>query len=127
MVGQLGADADEQTIALANVQVMEAMLTPLSFREPGGGVFGAEGGETLATFDDLDDFHGQAFAPPIDGNKQPQASLAGWQTLVTVADVDPATLLPDAGTDLRRVGIVVEHAGKAVAESWWLRARSPFE
>lgn len=126
-VGTLSDDADDQTVALSVVQVMEGMLAPLAFREPGGTLFGPEAGEALADYDDLDDFHGLVASPPLDAERKPQTGLLGWSATVTVEEVDPVTLEVEPGSVVRRVRIAVERDGRPINESWWLRTRSPFE
>lgn len=126
-VSNLGRDSDEQTIGLSVVQVLEGLLSPLPYREPDGVGFGAEAGESLLTFDDLDDFHGLVSSPPLNGDRAPQLELGEWTTRITVTEVDPITLQPGTNTDLRMVRIEVERAGREITKSWWLRARAPTE
>lgn len=126
-VNGLTVDTDEQTVGASITKVMEGVLAPLLFREPGGGVFGPEGGETLLDYDDIDDFHLLTANPPIGPDRLPQSDLVDWQVAVTVEAVDPATLAPVASGDLRRIRVAVERKGRPVTECWWLRARAPTE
>lgn len=126
-VNNLRQDAAEQTVGLALVKVMEGILQPLPFREPGTAALGPEPGEVLDEFDDLDDFHGLVASPPLDNDRRPQSEYADWEVRVTVEPVDPATLAVVAESDLRRVRIVAAHDGRPIAGGWWLRARSPLE
>jgi hypothetical protein len=126
-VNGLGQDANEQAIGLSVVKVMEAVIGTLPFREPGGTTFGPEPGETLARFDDVDDFHGFRATPPIDGDRAPQPDLVDWTVEVTVQAVDPVTLAAVASSDLRRVRVRATRSSRPVADVWWLRARAPEE
>lgn len=126
-VGGLSRDASDQTLGGAVIQVVETLLLPLPFREPGTTAIGPEAGENLALFDDLDDFDGLVASPPFDGEKQTQTELAGWSVRIDVVCVDPVTLVETGASDMKRVAVTVEHNGMVVAESWWLRARSVFE
>ncbi|MBI4880911.1 MAG: hypothetical protein HY812_14835 [Planctomycetes bacterium] len=126
-VNGLSMDADEQTVGQSLVKVMEGIVAPLAFREPGGMNFGPEPGEQLGDYDDLDDFHGLMASPPLDFQRQPQATLAEWSVAIVVEPVDPETLQVTATSDLRRVRVTAERKGRTVAESWWLRARAPAE
>ncbi len=126
-VNGLGRDADEQTIGLSIVKVVESIVAPLAFREPGSTNFGPEPGETLDTFDDVDDFAGWRATPPIDAKRAPQTALADWSVKVTVEAVDPETLEPVQSSDLRRMRVTATRGSREVASVWWLRARSPFE
>jgi hypothetical protein len=126
-VNNLSRDAEEQTIGLALVRVMESIVTPLAYREPGSTNFGPEPGEQLADFDDVDDFAGFAAQPPLGNDLAPQAELVDWRVAVTVVHVDPDTLAPLEGGDVRRVTVTAEHKERPVAEVYWLRTRSPKE
>jgi Tfp pilus assembly protein PilV len=77
---------------LAN-NVQEAMAGT-TFNDPLSGklVFGPESGETLATFDDADDFDTQTFSPPIDSMRQPIDELSRYSQSVTVVPVYPNRL-----------------------------------
>ncbi|MFT3788869.1 MAG: prepilin-type N-terminal cleavage/methylation domain-containing protein [Tepidisphaeraceae bacterium] len=70
------------------------MLQPLSFNDPSTGTatFGAESGETLSGYDDVDDFNGQTFSPPIDVNRQTISGMPGYSQRVTVRPVSTAKL-----------------------------------
>ncbi|MFH0945828.1 MAG: hypothetical protein V2A76_11570 [Planctomycetota bacterium] len=126
-VNNLSGDSDEQTVGLSLIKSMESVITPLAFREPGTQNFGPEPGESLADFDDLDDFHGLVLDPPVDADRTPLTELSDWTVSITVEVVDPVTLKAVSSSDLRRVRVYAERKQRPVAEVWWLRARSPFE
>ncbi len=126
-VSGLGRDADEQAIGLSVVKVMETVIGTLAFREPGGTSFGPEPGEILGRYDDVDDFAGFLASPPIDGERKPQADLVDWIVSVTVEPVDPVSLAAVTSSDVRRVRVYVSHAGRSIADVWWLRTRAPEE
>jgi hypothetical protein len=46
--------------------------------------FGREPGETLSTFDDVDDFAGQSFSPPIDATRTTIDALSDYNQKVDV-------------------------------------------
>jgi type II secretory pathway pseudopilin PulG len=90
--------------------------------------WGLEAGETLATADDLDDFDGAVFSPPIDARRQPLANFANWSQSVTVQSVDPnrlTTTVPNGSTPTERVTVSVSHFGQVVYQESWLNA-SPY-
>lgn len=60
---------------------------PFSDPETGRNIFGAELGETLQAYDDVDDFDGHSFNPPLDAQRQPITDLPQYTQLVTVAPV----------------------------------------
>jgi len=126
-VNSLSTDADEQTIAGSVLKIAEGVIGSKAFREKGTTTIGPESGETLATYDDIDDFHGLVSSPPFDGALQSQTPLAGWSTTVTVRGVDVMTGQASTTSPLRIVTVSVTRNGKEVAKTAWLRARSPFE
>lgn len=73
--------------------IREAMAR-LPFNDPLSGPlnFGAEPGELLADFDDVDDFDGQIFNPPIDARRQPLSGFDAYSQEVVVWPVYPNKL-----------------------------------
>src|ERR1700754_3200210 len=60
--------ADRMTTGMMLAQNVQECLANLSFNDPetAGNNFGSESGETLASYDDVDDWDGKSFNPPID-------------------------------------------------------------
>ena len=79
-------------IMLAN-NVQESMGL-LTFSDPqfGRATFGPETGETLAGYDDLDDFNNMTASPPIDANRNSIAAMAQYSQFITVRPVFPNQL-----------------------------------
>lgn len=78
--------SNRMTIAmLLATNIHEAMIG-LSFNDPSTGTthFGPEAGETLQTWDDVDDFDGSTFNPPINSQRQSLGELGQYSQLVTV-------------------------------------------
>lgn len=77
---------------LAN-NVQEAMAGA-AFNDPlsGSTTFGVESGETLATFDDVDDFDTQTLSPPIDSMRQQIDELSRYSQSISVVPVYPNKL-----------------------------------
>src|SRR5262245_53309678 len=69
-----GAEITTATLLAENIRETMAGL-PLTDPIFGHGTFGAESGQSLAGFDDVDDFDGQTFNPPIDAFRQPVTEL----------------------------------------------------
>jgi prepilin-type N-terminal cleavage/methylation domain-containing protein len=87
--------AQMSTAAMLANNVHEAMLgAEVTFADPGTAhrYFGPEPGESLATFDDLDDFDGASMSPPIDSLRKPIASLSEYTQVVSVWPVYPNKL-----------------------------------
>ena len=85
--------------------------------------WGPESGETLATYNDIDDFDGQTFSPPIDSRRQPLSQYATWSQSVSVQSVDPnfvKSTVPNGTTQMVRVIVSVSHQGQVVYSENWL-------
>jgi type II secretory pathway pseudopilin PulG len=87
------------TTALLLATNAQEMMASLAFKDPeyGNTYFGPEPGETLASYDDLDDFDLQTFHPPLDASRQPITQLAQYSQLITVMPVYPYQ--PSANTN----------------------------
>ena len=108
---------------LAN-EIRELTLT-LPQHDPISGTanMGPEAGETIASYDDLDDFagpvvngvgEGVTFDPPINALRQTIADLDGWSQVVKVENVLPdnisSTFTQNLGTtDLMRVTVTINY------------------
>lgn len=81
------------TAMLLTSHVREAMVG-LSFNDPISGRtnFGFEAGETLNSFDDIDDFDGQTYNPPVDSLRATITSLGQYSQVVSVVPVFPNKL-----------------------------------
>jgi hypothetical protein len=118
----------ELTRGVFLAQEIREMLAPLPACQDGGR-FGPEPGEALASFNDLDDFNGQTFTPPINAQRQalPADEWAGWTQSVAVANIDPNYLaghqtIQGGSTDMIRVTVEVRKDGRLVYRLSWLAA-----
>lgn len=110
-----------RAVALGEAYIEEIMARRFDETTPLGGVPpcspttvactgpGPEG-ETRAQFDDVDDYHGVADAPPVDADGNVRADYAGYRVDVTVAYATPAQVASfglDANTDAKVVTVTV--------------------
>jgi hypothetical protein len=88
------ATATHMSVAMMLANNVQEAMANLAFSDPimGKSTFGPEGGETLSTFDDVDDFDGQSFNPPIDGLRGNINDMSQYTQIVTVDPVDPNQL-----------------------------------
>jgi len=85
--------------------------------------WGAEAGENLAGYDDIDDFDGKTYSPPIDARRTTITALNDWSQTITVKTVDPNLLtstVPNGTTAAVRVTVNVSHNGKQVTSYSWV-------
>ncbi|HEX2972887.1 MAG TPA: prepilin-type N-terminal cleavage/methylation domain-containing protein [Tepidisphaeraceae bacterium] len=88
------ASSAQMTTALLLAQNVQEVMADLPFNDPvwGNAVFGAESGETLQTYDDIDDFDSQTLQPPIDATRTPLSQLSQYSQVISVVPVYPNKL-----------------------------------
>lgn len=88
--------------------------------------FGVESGETLATYDDLDDFNAKTFSPPIDINRSQLNDFAAFSQVITVQNVSTSDLtlaVENHASPFVKVTVQILMNNKMITESSWIRAR----
>jgi len=125
-----GAGTDLSTAEFLAEQIRElTVLLPVvepETPESGVDVFGPESGETLATYDDLNDFDGATFSPPIDVNRNVLSNFTAFHQVVTVENVNKSNfeqIVADHGSSFVRVTVSVFLNSKEISSTSWLRAR----
>jgi len=122
-----GAGAELSTAEFLIEQIRE-LTTLLPVIDPNTGVstFGPETAEILADYDDLDDFDGASFSPPIDAGREPLDDLAAFSQQITVENVsasDFEQVKIDHGSYFVRVTVKVFLNTREISSVRWLRAR----
>ncbi|MCS7033160.1 MAG: hypothetical protein NZ561_04090 [Phycisphaerae bacterium] len=86
--------SQRSTVAMALANNVQEAMGSLAFFDPqrSHAVHGPESGESLATFDDLDDFNNFTASPPIDANRQPITAMSQYSQVITVRPVWPNQL-----------------------------------
>jgi len=125
-----GAGTDLSTAEFLAEQIGEltALLPVVEPNTPESGVdvFGPEPGETLASYDDLNDFDGKSFSPPINANRNALNDLAAYSQQVTVENVNKSNfeqVVADHGSSFVRVTVRIYLNSKEITSASWLRAR----
>lgn len=88
------ANSAQMTTAMLLAQNIQEVMTDLPFNDPASGSagFGAEPGENLQTYNDLDDFDSRTIQPPIDASRQPIPQLSQYSQMIAVVPVYPNKL-----------------------------------
>jgi prepilin-type N-terminal cleavage/methylation domain-containing protein len=78
--------AGQMSVAMLLASNVQEAMGGLSFADPGTQhlVFGPETGEALSSYDDIDDFDGATFNPPIDSLRVAQSDLDQYSQVVSV-------------------------------------------
>lgn len=80
----------------------------------------------LATYDDLDDFSGANFSPPINAARETLADFAGYTQQITVENVDAANFdqtVANHTSDFVKVTVTVSLNSTVISSTSWIRAR----
>ena len=90
-------------------------------------VWGPESDETSAAdYDDLDDFDGASFSPPIDVSCAQLADFGAFSQQVTVENVFPGqfqTVVADHSSDFVKVTVTILLNNRQIDSANWIRAR----
>jgi prepilin-type N-terminal cleavage/methylation domain-containing protein len=94
------AAAADMTTAMLLAENIQETMAGLSFSDPAFGrtYFGPEPGQTLPSYDDVDDFDGKTFSPPIDSTRQPITTLSQYSQVISVWPVYPNQLSANSNT-----------------------------
>ena len=88
--------------------------------------FGPETGEILAGYDDLDDFDGANFSPPINADRSTLNDYTTFSQQVTVENVSASNfeqVVGDHSSYFVRVTVGVYQNSQLITSASWLRAR----
>jgi len=122
-----GAGTDLSTAEFIVEQIRElTMLLPVIDPQTEDATFGPETGETLVGYDDLDDFDGATFSPPIDVNRNVLSNFTAFHQVVTVENVNASNfeqIVGDHSSYFVRVTVRVYLNSKEISSTSWLRAR----
>jgi len=122
-----GAGTDLSTAEFLIEQIRElTALLPVIDPESETSTFGPEGGETLGTYDDLDDFDNASFSPPINSERAALPEVGAFTQQVTVENVSASNFQQVAGdhtSNFVRVTVKVFLNSREISSARWLRAR----
>jgi len=119
-----GADISTGEFLIEQIRELTAML-PVMDPSTTNPSFGLEEA-TLAAYDDIDDFDGMTFSPPIGTNRTALNNLATFSQQVIVQNVSASsfsTVVADGSSDFVRVTVTVSINGSTIGSASWIRAR----
>ena len=121
-----GAGADLSTAEFLVEQIRElTTLLPVVDPQSATATFGPE--ETaLAGYDDLDDFAGASFSPPIGSNRAVLNAFAAFRQQITVENVSSSNFEQVVGhhsSPFVRLTVKVSLNGRELSSASWIRAR----
>jgi prepilin-type N-terminal cleavage/methylation domain-containing protein len=124
MVNGAGLDLTTTEFLIEQIREMTAVL-PTVDPVSGTTTFGHEEA-TLAAYDDVDDFDGASFNPPIDAGRASLNDLAAYTQVITVQNVSRTNfeqVATDHSTTFYRVKVEIRRDGHVLNSASWLRSR----
>lgn len=124
MANASGADLSTAEFLIEQIRELTALL-PVIDPEGGTTTFGPEEAG-LAAYDDLDDFDGATFSPPINAGRAVLNNFAAFSQQVTVENVNASNfeqVVTDHGSSFVRVTVSVRLNAKEISSVSWIRAQ----
>jgi prepilin-type N-terminal cleavage/methylation domain-containing protein len=123
-----GAGTDQSTAEFLIGQIRElTMLLPVIDPQDELTTFGPETDETtLTAYDDLDDFNGASYSPPISADRTILNQFSAFRQQVTVENVSASNfelVVANHGSNFVRVTVRVYLNSRQISSASWLRAR----
>ena len=122
-----GAGTDLSIAEFLIGQIRElTMLLPVIDPQTEIATFGPEAGETLAIYDDLDDFDAASFSPPISAERTSLNQFSTYSQQVTVENVNASNfeqVVADHSSSFVRITVRVYLNSNQISSASWLRAR----
>ncbi len=100
-------------------------LLPVVDPNTGDSTFGPEEA-VLADYDDLDDFDGVSFSPPIGADREPLNDFTAFSHRITVENVNAANfeqVVGDHSSSFVRVTVRIFLNSRQISSASWIRAR----
>jgi type II secretory pathway pseudopilin PulG len=120
----VGTDLSTAEFLIEQIRELTTTL-PVVDPQDGTTTFGPEEA-ALAGYDDLDDFDGASFNPPINADKQTLNDFAAFTQQVTVENVSAADfqqVVGDHSSFFVRLTVTVLYNAKQISSTTWIRAR----
>lgn len=122
-----GAGIEMSTAEFLVEQIRElTAVLPVIDPNTGTATFGPEASETLATYNDLDDFNGASFSPPISADRIALADLDAYTQQITVENVNASNfeqVVSNHSSSFVRVTVKVFINTREISSAGWLRSR----
>jgi len=122
-----GTDLSTAEFLVEQVKEMTALLPVIDPQTGTDFPFGPEPNETsLADYDDLDDFDGATFSPPINADRQTLSDFTAFSQQIIVENVDPKNfeqVILDHGSYFVRITAKVFMNSREICSTSWIRTR----
>jgi prepilin-type N-terminal cleavage/methylation domain-containing protein len=122
---EAGVEMSTAEFLIEQIRELSAVM-PVIDPQSGITTFGPEASETLLTYDDLDDFNGASFSPPISVNRSTLNDLSAYTQQITVENVSASNFEQVVGNHTSpfvRVTVKVLYNTTEVNSAGWLRCQ----
>lgn len=94
------AASNNQTVGMMLAGNIQELAASMQFNDPyyGRTTFGSETGETVATYNDIDDLDGKTFNPPIDAERNTLENMSQYSQVISVWPVYTTKLSSNTNT-----------------------------
>jgi prepilin-type N-terminal cleavage/methylation domain-containing protein len=119
-----GTDLSTAEFLIEQIKELTALL-PVIDPNTGTSIFGPEEA-TLADYDDLDDFDGASFSPPISVGRETLNDFTAFSQQITVENVNPANfeeVISEHNSSFVRVTAKVFLNFREISSFSWIRAQ----
>jgi hypothetical protein len=133
MANVTGADLSTGEFLAEQIRELTTMLPVVDPAVPAGTpvtVLGPETGETLATYDDVDDFDGfdsLSLGAPISAQRATLPALNAFRQQVIVQKINPSNFdqawADNTTSNFIRVTVTILQNGRQISSASWIRAR----
>ena len=121
-----GIDLSTAEFLIEQIREMTAMLPVIDPQQTAPPYnFGNEE-SLLANYDDVDDFAGKSFCPPIDSSRQSITELAAFTQQITITNVSASNFDQTAAnhsTSFYKVTVKILHNSQQISQTSWIRTR----
>jgi len=125
MTSANGAGIEISTAEFLIEQIRELTAgLPTVDPQTGKVTFGSESGESLGTYDDVDDFKAKTYCPPINAARTQLTAYSAYTQQITIEKVlaTDLTMVDTTGaSDFFRVTVTVLLNGKELSRTSWVR------
>ena len=122
---EAGVELSTAEFLVEQIRELTAVL-PVIDPQSGTTTFGPEASETLAVYDDLDDFNGASFSPPISVNRNTLNDFSAYTQQITVENVSASNfeqVVANHTSPFVRVTVKVLFNTTEVSSAGWLRCQ----
>ena len=128
MANDAGSDLSTAEFLIEQIRELTMLLPLVDPDASTWTVLGPESGEAdVSAYDDVDDFDGATFSPPINSDRAPLTDFTTFSQQVTVEKLNPSNFnevwVDSTNSGFVRITVRVLQNGGEISSATWIRAR----